>query len=254
MSFLQVPTLPISQKRILGIFKQWIKNRFYLNNSFCLILTFWFTLSNTQGLLLALQSGLRTQSWWCSGEPYGMVGIKPESAVCKANAFPAVLSLWPLFGDFEKGEGGDKRDSSMLKREQGLSKGRESTHTHFKRRYMGNTCVWTVIPCTQESLWQLPLLHPHCTVRKQVSVGADLRTKVQQTREVLISLPWGPGSFPVCLQWAGAQSNDLSVDLIHHCNPTALALKLWEVADSTLWALLQEFPHRYMAHRMQRRY
>ena len=45
----------------------------------------------------------RGYSWLCTQElvlvvlrgPYGMLGIKPGSAVCKANALPAVLSLQP---------------------------------------------------------------------------------------------------------------------------------------------------------------
>ena len=46
---------------------------------------------------------LRADSWLCTqesllavlGGPYGMLGIEPGSAACKANALPAVLSLQP---------------------------------------------------------------------------------------------------------------------------------------------------------------
>ena len=46
----------------------------------------------------------RGYSWLCTQElllvvlkgPYGMLGIKPGLAACKANALPAVLSLQPL--------------------------------------------------------------------------------------------------------------------------------------------------------------
>lgn len=36
---------------------------------------------------------LRTYSEMCSGKPYLMLGIEPESAAYNANALPAVLSL-----------------------------------------------------------------------------------------------------------------------------------------------------------------
>lgn len=29
-------------------------------------------------------------------EPYGIPGIEPRSALCKANALPAIVSLWSL--------------------------------------------------------------------------------------------------------------------------------------------------------------
>ena len=44
----------------------------------------------TQKLLLAVLRG-----------PYGMLGIKPGSAACKANALPTVLSLQPHIEDFK---------------------------------------------------------------------------------------------------------------------------------------------------------
>ena len=48
---------------------------------------------------------LKGYSWLCTqelllavlGGPYGMPGIEPGSAACKANALPAVLSLRPQY-------------------------------------------------------------------------------------------------------------------------------------------------------------
>lgn len=60
---------------------------------------------------------LTVSTHWCSGftpssvsvqklflvvvrKPYRMLWIKPMWAACKANAFPTVLFLWPIFSSF----------------------------------------------------------------------------------------------------------------------------------------------------------
>ena len=61
------------------------------------IFAFWVTPGNAQG-----------SSWLCTqesllavlGGPYGMLGIEPGSAACKAHALPAVLSLQPAACEF----------------------------------------------------------------------------------------------------------------------------------------------------------
>ena len=65
---------------------------FYNLNCDFIFFTFWVTTGDGQGYF-----------WLCTqelllavlGGPYGMPGIEPGSAACKANALPAVLSLWP---------------------------------------------------------------------------------------------------------------------------------------------------------------
>ena len=61
---------------------------------------------------------LRGSSWLCTqesllavlGGPYGMLGIEPGSAACKANALPAVLSLQPqCVYSCEDSQGGSQR-------------------------------------------------------------------------------------------------------------------------------------------------